>query len=323
MTPPPPRELYLEVSNRCQSLCITCPLTLGGHEPRRDMTLAEAQFVIGQVPGLERVVLHGIGEPLLNAQLPEMVAWLSARHVATVFNTNAIGLTAARGRRLIDAGLTELRISLDAARRETYLRIRGVDAFDRVLRNLREFVTLRADQVEPALTVTFMAMRDNLAELADVVRICADARVDALNVQRLVFWPDGPVGQKDALYGRLAERERRILEAAVALAADEGLAITASGGTTDAVASLEGRAGKRSSCRRPWTSTYVTAHGKVLACCIAPFTGVPFDRLVLGDLATQTLEEVWAGEPYERLRHGLLADDPVEFCRGCGERWSV
>lgn len=68
-----------------------------------------------QFPVLERAVLHGVGEPLLNRDLPRMVAHLKSRGVYVLFNTNATLLTEDWGRRLIEAGLDELRVSVDGA----------------------------------------------------------------------------------------------------------------------------------------------------------------------------------------------------------------
>ena len=68
-----PRELYVEVTNRCNSLCQACVRTFRKLEPLRDLRLDEFQALVDQFPVLERVVLHGIGEPLLNAELPAMI----------------------------------------------------------------------------------------------------------------------------------------------------------------------------------------------------------------------------------------------------------
>src|SRR5262249_48130099 len=130
-----PRSLYLEATNRCDSKCQTCVRTFSTLEPPKDLTLAEVQRLVEQVPGLERVVLHGIGEPLLNKQIFAIVAYLKARHVTVLFNSDAISLTRQRALQLLDSGLDEYRVSMDAATRETYARIRGVDQFARVTRN--------------------------------------------------------------------------------------------------------------------------------------------------------------------------------------------
>ena len=73
-----PRTLYLETTNRCDSECQTCIRTFNTLEPPKDLTLAEVQQIVEQFPVLERVVLHGIGEPLLNKQIFEIVAYLKS-----------------------------------------------------------------------------------------------------------------------------------------------------------------------------------------------------------------------------------------------------
>ena len=142
LRPPLPRSLYLETTSRCNSLCETCILTFGGQEPAKDLGWDEFRAVVDQFPVLERVLLHGIGEPLLNRDLVRMVAHLKARGAAVLFNSNAITLSARLGEALIGAGLDEVRVSLDASTRETYARIRGVDAFDKVIANLERFAAL-------------------------------------------------------------------------------------------------------------------------------------------------------------------------------------
>ena len=76
LRPPLPRSLYLETTSRCNSLCETCILTFGGREPRKDLGWEEFRRIVDQFPALERVLLHGIGEPLLNRDLPRMIAHL-------------------------------------------------------------------------------------------------------------------------------------------------------------------------------------------------------------------------------------------------------
>ena len=143
--PPLPRSLYVETTSRCNSKCQTCILTFGGREPARDLTLAEFRRIVDQFPVLERVVLHGIGEPLLVRDLPAMIRHAKARGAQVLFNSNAITLTRRWQEALVDAGLDELRVSLDASTRATYARIRGVDALDRVLDNLERLARLKGE----------------------------------------------------------------------------------------------------------------------------------------------------------------------------------
>ena len=74
--------------------------------------------IVDQIPDLQRAVLHGVGEPMLVKNLPKMVRYLKDRGTYVLFNTNGTVLNERNGRALIDAGLDELRVSLDAANAE-------------------------------------------------------------------------------------------------------------------------------------------------------------------------------------------------------------
>ena len=88
-------------------------------------------------------MLHGVGEPMLVKNLPKMVRYLKDRGAYVLFNTNGTVLNERNGRALIDAGLDELRVSLDASNAKSYLKVRGKNYFDRILRNVKAFRALQ------------------------------------------------------------------------------------------------------------------------------------------------------------------------------------
>jgi len=324
--PPLPRSLYLETTSRCNSLCETCILTFGGREPQRDLRWEEFRRVVDQFPALDRVLLHGIGEPLLNRDLPRMVAHLKTRGAGVLFNSNAITLSGSIRRALIDAGLDELRVSLDGSTRATYARIRGVDAFDRVVDNLVELAGLKAElgTSRPAVSLWFTAMRDNIEEIPGLVPLARRGGATAIHLQRLVYNELGMATHEQSLYGRLEEREAAAIREAEARARAEGLHFSASGATAPEVSLTPAPAGQPwSACRRPWTLAYVTVSGNVLPCCIAPWITGHYDGIILGNLYRESLEEVWWGKRYADFRRDLQTAEPPEPCRGCGVKWSL
>src|SRR2546425_11707022 len=229
-----PRVLYLETTNRCDSKCQTCIRTFRSLEPPADLTLERVRAIVAQLPALERAVLHGIGEPLLNPEIFDIVAELKGRGIGVLFNSDAIGLTEARALRLLASGLDEYRVSLDAATRDTYRRLRGVDRFDRVVANVRRLLALRRarGRATPRLSLWFTATRMNFEELPLLVRLAADLGADDVHVQRLVFNGLGLATHANSLHGALRERERGVVEAAESLAGALGVALSASGVTT-------------------------------------------------------------------------------------------
>ena len=80
--------LYLEVTNRCNLLCETCPRTFEDLEPPADMSWDLFTRIVDQVPNVARVVLHGVGEPMLVKNLPKMIRYLKDRGTYVLFNTN-------------------------------------------------------------------------------------------------------------------------------------------------------------------------------------------------------------------------------------------
>ena len=322
--------LYLETTNRCNLLCTTCPRTYEELEPPADMSWELFTSIVDQVPGLQRAVLHGVGEPMLVKNLPKMVRYLKERGTYVLFNTNGTVLNERNGRALIAAGLDELRVSLDAANEKSYLAVRGKNYFNRILKNIRAFRDLqeREGAERPRVSVWLTGLKETIAELPEFVKIAASVGVREVYLQRLVFFEKDAVGlarPDQALYDRTSREEAAIIEQAAALASSHGMIFSASGAASEPGASLK-RAedgSPWSMCRRPWTVMYFTANGRALPCCIAPFAQKGYEHYTLGDATHQSLREIWSGEAYRSFRTALLSDEPPSACAGCGLRWSL
>src|SRR5580658_318605 len=103
----PPVCLYLEVTNRCNLLCETCPRTFEDLEAPADMSWELFTRIVDQVPNVARVVLHGVGEPMLVKALPKMIRYLKDRGTYVLFNTNGTLLSPKKHQAMIDTGLDE------------------------------------------------------------------------------------------------------------------------------------------------------------------------------------------------------------------------
>ena len=318
---PTPREVYIEPTNRCNELCQTCPRTFFTREPEADLDMARFVSVLDQFPGVERVVLHGVGEPLLARDLPQMVAEANRRGARVLFNTNALALHRRLAEQLVRAGLDELRVSMDAADARIYRAIRGVDGYAKAMRRTSDFCRLLRDlgAHRPRVSLVFIAMRDNLAQLPRVIAQAGDMGVNAVVIQRLVHFDAGLAVEAQSLMGEdldstLAECETAARRAGVQLLGTGGFAPRDSLRPVSASRPWSG-------CTRPWRSTYVTANGNVLPCCFAPFTTTHYEGVILGNVFREPIEEIWNGPDYEAFRRAHASEDPPECCRGCGTRW--
>jgi MoaA/NifB/PqqE/SkfB family radical SAM enzyme len=322
--------VYLETTNRCNLLCTTCPRTYEELEPPADLSWDLFRRIVDQLPRIERAVLHGVGEPMLVKKLPDMVRYLKDRGTYVLFNTNGTVLNEKNGRALIDAGLDELRVSLDAANAKSYQAVRGKNYFNRILKNVRAFRALqeRLGCERPRVSAWLTGLKETIAELPDFVRVAAETGVKEVYLQRLVFFEKDAIGHArpdQALYERTTREEAHYLDEATALARSLGLTFSASGAVSEPGLSLK-RAEDGSPwsiCRRPWTVMYFTANGRALPCCIAPFSQRGYEHYTLGDATQQTLQEIWNGPAYQSFREGLLSDHPPSACANCGLRWSL
>ena len=325
-----PRNLYLEVTNRCNLKCKACILYKGSWESPRDITLEELIRITDQFPELEQIALHGIGEPLLNKDLPAMIRHLKKRNVFVRFNSNGILLDERQQSDLIAAGLDELRISLDAASPQGYKAMRNSNKFDQIVDNLKSFVELsgRLRASHPKLSFWYLGTRENITELPDFIRLAASISVSEVYLQRLVYFQD------DNGYGLATpaktlmesdDKTRELVNQSQSLAKQFGIQFNASGLTTplESVRADSGDPCSWKKCLRPKTLMYITANGNVLPCCISPFSTSDYSSIVLGNVFETGLQEIWLGSKYQKFRQTHQTNTPPKCCRGCGILWSL
>jgi radical SAM protein with 4Fe4S-binding SPASM domain len=155
--PPFPLQIDFELNSTCQMKCGFC---LHGHEKVQKKFLTFEQFcrIIdeGAQNGLCSIKLNYINEPLLNRDLPLYVDYARSKGVLNVyFATNGLLLTEQTAQRLIDAKVSKIMVSLDAATPETFLKMRGSKHYNLIVQNIRRFLELRGDGW-PKLRVNFL-----------------------------------------------------------------------------------------------------------------------------------------------------------------------
>ena len=329
-----PRQVYIEVTNHCNSLCVSCPLTYDHflpYEPKHHLSWENFRRIVDQTPVIERAILHGIGEPLLNRDLPRFIAHLKQRGAHVLFNTNGVLLDERRGDALVAAGLDELRVSLDAVTPELYARLRGIDKLPRIVKNLRAFIERHGGAQQPRVSLWLVGMHENLHQLPDFVRLGAQLGVSEVYLQRLVYFGNGEriaddttMVAEQSLYASLEERQAALIVECELLADQLGVVFRASGATTPHESVSVKGDHPWQGCMRPWTLMYITANGTALPCCISPFAAQDYTSIILGNVLEQPLADVWNGERYQELRSAVLSDAPAPWpCQFCGVKWSL
>ncbi len=184
-----PLSLEIETNNFCNFSCNMCVFAGRGLHPdaRRgigkrhmDMAVFQAAVEEGARHGLPAMTYGFMSEPLLHPRVADMVAFASERGVLDQrLGTNGQLLTRETSRALIDAGLSRLEVSLDATNADTYAKIRRGGNFERIMRNVHDFLDEREKTGGPAplLRVSFLRLnvnRDELEEFLDYWQRFAD-----------------------------------------------------------------------------------------------------------------------------------------------------
>lgn len=162
-----PLHLDIEASSRCNLRCTFCdklPNLKPGQLGNLDMSLF--RHIIDQFDDsckLWGLKLSYRGEPLVNKEVPDMVKYAKEHGVLDVyFNTNGMLLDEAMSRKLIEAGLDRISISIDGTTASEYEGVRLGARFDTLVKNLETLIRLKKE-----LSVTYPKIRIQTVKFPD------------------------------------------------------------------------------------------------------------------------------------------------------------
>jgi len=285
----PPAIFNVELTNRCPFRCIMCARTNNMTRPEGVMSFGLFCKVIDDYLAVNPVAarrdgvwLHGFGESLVHPEFDRLMAYAVDLGIPAKLSINPLLLKPEIARRLLAARPALLYVSLDGHDDASFERIRGVpNAFEPSRRRFLDFLTLRRE-LSPATRIHF-----SMIDFAHNRESIEKARPAWEAVEGIDVFQAKPF-------------------------------VTWDGNAPDVTAlrdAPQGRPDGPVTCGWPWTSLTIAWNGRVLPCCS------DFDeRLVLGDVATQTLSEIWNGEPMRRLRAEFLSGDVRNpLCAKCDQ----
>jgi radical SAM protein with 4Fe4S-binding SPASM domain len=155
-----PQEVIIEVTTACNLACPMCARTaLANTRQRAPLSLSRFASLLDRLPAaVERVALAGLGEPLLDRDLPDMVGLLSARSFHSVLYTNGTLLEPDLSERLVAAGLSTIIIPIDGATAGSYETYRKNATYEITVRNVRALLKAKKRQ-RSALFVELQMLR--------------------------------------------------------------------------------------------------------------------------------------------------------------------
>lgn len=169
-----PPMVMIDTTTRCNLACNHCPNSVLSKDKlwRGDMDWDLYKKIIDEIARENpktRVRPFDSGEPLMRNDLENLIGYAKGKGIQHVsINTNGILLTKGRAMRLLKSGLDDIEFSLDAFSEATFIRIKKINYYDNLVKNIEQLIDLR-DRHRPELTisVSFVKQRDNLHEASD------------------------------------------------------------------------------------------------------------------------------------------------------------
>lgn len=174
-------DLFL--TNYCNNKCKYCTYNRWDIDRSKRKYVIYDEFVrnieILKNMGVKSVILTGGGEPMLNPDFEKITAYLDEIQMPYGINTNFNVLK--------KCNPTYLKVSLDVSNREDYKEIRGVDTFEKVIKNIQEFSKIKTNKTKLGV----QCVVNKLEDICEFYRLAG-----SLNVDYIVFRPiESTVGE--------------------------------------------------------------------------------------------------------------------------------
>ncbi|OGZ23731.1 MAG: hypothetical protein A3A08_02600 [Candidatus Nealsonbacteria bacterium RIFCSPLOWO2_01_FULL_41_9] len=305
---PYPSYLEIEVTTRCPLKCIICERTYW-QEANRDMSFQEFKNIIDQFPKLKWIGLTGIGESFANKDFLKMLRYVKGKNIFVELYDNFFLIDARVARELIEMGIDKIFISLDAATKETYEKIRVGSNFERVIDNLNDFFRLKREMKAhfPEISFHYIVNSLNLQEIPqyiDLVHSLVPKGKPTIKFTRMLHeFPE--------VKGLFVEIPKEIIEKTERKAESLGINLDWSADVPSAKPKIQ-------KCAE-WTMPFIFVTGHVIPCCAGNEAGNrEFQKkTALGNVFEKSFQEIWRGQKYNALRKTLSQGRVPLPCQNC------
>jgi MoaA/NifB/PqqE/SkfB family radical SAM enzyme len=246
--------------------------------------------------GIKTVIFSGGGDPLLNKHTIETSRRLKKNGIQSGINTQGYHLTDA-------SPFDFVRFSVDAASRETYQKIHGVDGWERVNWNIRRAADLRKYGVKIELGLAFLVTPWNWQEAETFCEWSQQYEPDFVHIRPAFL-------AADYLKENYADGDKQLRESIIPALAKRAEEIKARyKNVYFRVEKFDGFWTPKiySQCRANSLMAVTSGDGAFLVCQDRGIMAQE-DHLRWGDYNTQTFREIWWSEDHKKVMGSIDLD---------------
>lgn len=310
---PYPSQLEIEITLKCNKACILCEHTYW-HEKPEELTLDDFKRIVDQFPRLKWVNLTGEGDAFLNKDYIDMISYLKERDVCVYLVDSFDLINEQRARRLIELGVNGIWVSIDAATKETYEKIKVGCSFERSINNLKTLVRLKKEMGSPIPELCFRYVVNslNVEEMPEFIDLIASlGSREELGDGTIVEFV-GLLKFKEVENYYLEDIPQDICNKTIKRAEELGVYITFSH-ATPCLQDIRHCAA--------WSEPYIMMKGYVIPCCaVLQSDSRDFlKKYSFGNLLDRPFAEIWDSKRYRDFRRLVCSDKgPIPIlCNGC------
>jgi len=315
------RPLYvkIKVNYGCNLKCEMCKHWRETREPPISMDrFIEIITELGEL-GCKKIHFSG-GEPMLRPQLPDLVEHATRLGMRVTLTTNGTLVDKVRAKRLIEAGLRGVNVSIDSPIRRMHEKIRGVEGSFKLTTHAVSLFRKYSHKGKVTVRINTVVGRSNYQTLATLPDLAHDLGADGINLI--------PVDDHCGEHLSMRKKDIQIFNSEIAPVIEQRakeLGVNVSDedvypfGRGDSEVKL-GRAGRyafgyynKFPCYAPWTHSLIDFNGLVYVCCMTREQIKP-----LGDVRKQSFKEVWEGAAYRQIRLNMHPP-ALKPCQRCDD----
>lgn len=283
-----PLRILIDPCDICNFKCSYCFQSYDKSFKGNIMSNDLFQMIVGQLQEFENPInvihLYGLGEPMLNPNLPDFIRILKDKNAAKeiAVTSNGSRLEENYSKRLVNAGLNRLSISLNGICDKHFEKITEKEvSFDEIYRQIKYFYEIRK---QCHLHIKINGDYFTEEEKYRFVNLFKDYS-DTLNIDHVVnVWSGIKVTEKarETIYGGEEEWKNREKEEIL--------------------------------CPQMFYELLIHSDGSVSPCCV----DYNYKQENLGNVKTQSLKEIWNGFRLLDIRRNALKEKSIyRICKTC------